>query len=290
MMRILSTGIILLGLAFLAIGCSGDRRFAVTGVVRAPLDGDQLIVEHDEIPGFMPAMTMAFTVADPAAARELREGDQITFDFRVGETRSVAERIRVTGRESVKRIQVTAVAPVSRLRVGDRVPAFALVDDRGEPLTEADWQGKLTLVTFIFTRCPVPEYCPAMALRFGEIQNQVLADATLRANVRLYGVTLDPEFDQPEILRAYGEAVGAREGTWHFATGATSEIAKLTRAFAVYTERNGVTLDHTLTTALIGVDGTVLELWRGNGWKTEEVLATMRQTRVAAAEVAARTP
>jgi protein SCO1 len=90
-------------------------------------------------------------------------------------------------------------------------------------------------------------------------------------------ITLDPEFDRPEILKAYGEAVGANPAVWQFATGTKDEIAALTKAFAVYNERNGATLDHTLCTALIGPDGRVIEIWRGNGFRTEEVLAMLRE-------------
>jgi protein SCO1 len=97
----------------------------------------------------------------------------------------------------------------------------------------------------------------------------------LRKNARMLGVTLDPEFDRPEIMRAYGEAMGANFGTWRFATGTPGKAKALAQAFAVFSERKGALLDHSLCTALIGTDGRVIELWRGNGWKTSEVLASI---------------
>jgi protein SCO1/2 len=139
-------------------------------------------------------------------------------------------------------------------------------------------RGRFTIVTFIFTRCPVPEFCPAMAVKFGALQKNLAADPSLAARVRLLSITLDPEFDRPEILAAYGKAVGAKPELWNFATGEKNVVETLAKAFSVYTERNGVTLDHTLCTALIGPDGHVVDLWRGNAWSIDETLAAIRQT------------
>jgi protein SCO1 len=206
----------------------------------------------------------------------LKAGDRVRFRYRVNETKSTAENFNVTGRETSS----TAPKPSSknsRLRAGDAVPTFSLTDQKNQPFTTAALRDRFTIVTFIFTRCPVPEYCPAMALRFGELQKAILANPKLAARVRLLSITLDPEFDRPEILNAYGEAVGANPAVWQFATGTKEEIAALTKAFAVYNERNGTTLDHTLSTALIGPDGRVIDLWRGNGWRTEEVLKAVAE-------------
>jgi protein SCO1/2 len=93
--------------------------------------------------------------------------------------------------------------------------------------------------------------------------------------VRLLSISIDPEFDRPEILKAYGAAVGADPAIWQFATGEKTEIARISADFAVFTERNGVTLDHTLCTALIDADGRVVELWRGSGWRADEVIAAL---------------
>ena len=281
--------------------CATEQVFDVTGIVRGQLDDGQLVIQHDEIPGYMPAMTMAFAVSDPADAVRLKAGDRVRFRYRVNETKSTAENFSVTGRSTpavpahTSRIalppllattgrETSSTAPKpsatsknSRLRAGDAVPTFSLTDQKNQPFTTAALRDRFTIVTFIFTRCPVPEYCPAMALRFGEFQKAIRADPKLAARVRLLSITLDPEFDRPEILKAYGEAVGANPAVWQFATGTKEEITALTKAFAVYNERNGATLDHTLSTALIGPDGRVIELWRGNGWRTEEVLKAVAE-------------
>jgi protein SCO1 len=254
-----------------------ERLYDVTGVVKARLDDGQLVIKHDPIPGFMAAMTMAFTLSDPAEGAKMKPGDQVRFRLRVTETAANAEGFVVTGHtaQAIEAGKPNPSARSSRLRAGDAVPAFQLLDEAGRPFTSDDLRERLTVVTFIFTRCPVPEYCPAMAVKFGALQKAVLAAPALATRVRLVSVSLDPEFDRPEILAEYGKAVGAQPAVWNFATGEKASVDALAKAFAVFAERNGVTLDHTLCTALIGRDGRVLEIWRGSAWKNEEILAAL---------------
>lgn len=268
---------LLLGCTLASAAPEAERLFDVTGIVRGHLDDGQLVIQHDEIPGYMAAMTMAFALSNPSEATPLKNGDRVRFRYRVGGGKSTAESFTVTGREPAATAAPTVTAKSTRVRPGDAVPEFALLNEGNQPFAAAALRGKLTVVTFIFTRCPVPEYCPAMARRFGQLQKAILADEKLAARARLMSITLDPEFDRPEILKAYGEAVGANPTVWSFATGTKDQITALTKAFAVYNERNGVTLDHTLCTALIGTDGRVIEIWRGNGWRMEEVVNALHQ-------------
>jgi len=252
-----------------------DQVFRVAGVIRAPLADGRLVIAHDDIPGFMPAMTMAFTVANPAEAASLKPGDKVRFQLRVSESASTVGDFSVSGRATPLVAAPTTTVAHVRLRAGDAMPQFSFVDQDNRSFGFAELRGRLTVVTFIFTRCPVPEYCPAMALRFAQLQKAITADPRLAARARLLSITLDPEFDRPGILKAYGQAVGADPTIWRFATGGKDEIAVLVKSFAVFTERNGATLDHTLCTALIDDDGRIVEIWRGNGWRTAEVLAAV---------------
>lgn len=260
-------------------GFAADRVYEVTGVIRQALDASQRIrIAHDDIPGVMPAMTMAFQVTPATDAVGLKPGDRVRFKLHANESNWFVSSFALVGAEA-SAVPSAAAGPANRrLREGDRVPEFSLVNQDDSAFTSAALRGKAMVLTFVFTRCPVPEYCPAMALRFGQLQKAILVDPRLAANVGLLSITLDPEFDRPAILKAYGEAVGANPAVWQFATGTKAEIGALTKAFAVYTERNGVTLDHTLCTALIAPDGRVLQLWRGNGWKTDEILAALKDS------------
>jgi protein SCO1/2 len=257
-----------------AVGAqAADRVFDVTGVFKARLDDGRVIIDHEDIPDYMPAMTMAFTPADPTDVAGLRDGDAIQFRWRVFKGGSLADKFVVTGRAAPPAPVVRA--NVRRVREGDAVPAFNLVDENNRPFTQADLLGRYTVITFIFTRCPVPEYCPAMAANFASLQEAILSSDAPAGMLRLLSVTLDPEFDSPEILTVYGNAIGANPALWNFATGPKDEAEALSRAFSVYTARNGALLDHTLCTALIGPDGSVRQIWRGNGWTVGEIVAAL---------------
>lgn len=265
-----------------------ERVFTVRGIIRAPYEDGTISIQHEAIPNFMPAMTMPFYV-DPQDARNLAPGDRVEFEFRVGE-RSRATKFRKLAstaarpelapssapRPSSAYPQVTAAQ--RRLRAGDTVPEFSLLDQDNRTVTAKDLRGRHTIVSFIFTRCPVPEFCPLIAKKFQSLQTQLRAlPVAGSSGVQLLSISIDPDYDRPAVLRAYGQALGADFARWRFATGDTADVAALTRAFAVRTERNGGTLDHTLATALIGPDGNVVEIWRGNAWKPEEIVAKLAQ-------------
>lgn len=254
-----------------------EKIYVVNGVVRQAIDASgDIRIAHENIPGLMPAMTMAFRVAPPADAAGLAPGDHVRFQLHANGDDWFVSSFVVTGADAPSTTPAPQKAAGRRVREGDAMPEFALLDQEGAALSLAALRGQATVITFIFTRCPVPEFCPAMTLRFGQLQKAILADPALAPRARLLSITLDPEFDRPPVLKAYGEAVGADFALWRFATGTPRQIAALTKAFAVYTERNGITLDHTLCTALIGPDGRVREIWRGNAWKPEDVINALK--------------
>jgi protein SCO1/2 len=251
------------------------RTFAVTGTVTAaPADGN-VMVAHEEIAGYMPAMTMPFAV-DRQASPAVRPGDKVRFTLRVGGSWSRAEAFTIVGHDA--RVAAALGGPAAsapRLRRGDTVPNFSLVDEHGAPFTAEDLKGRLTAVTFIFTRCPLPEFCPLMSKRFQQVQRDISNDRSLD-EVQLVSITLDPKFDTPAVLSLYATAYGADPDRWRFLTGLEAEIGRLTTAFAIHTARNGVFLDHTLATAVIDRDGTIVEIWRGTGWTAAQIVAALR--------------
>jgi protein SCO1/2 len=255
----------------------GTLRFEVTGVIVAPVDNGTMTVAHEDIKGYMPAMTMPFVLEKEQDAARLAPGDRVVFTLVVGQERSRAENPVVTGHDPTFEAR-TAKAPraSARLRNGDAVPPMNLIDQDGKEMTSADWRGHATVVTFIFTRCPMPEFCPLISAKFKRLQDETAADARLKESVRLVSITLDPEHDTPAVLRDYALAKGADLARWRFGTGTPEQVAAFTRAFAVHTEQNGPLLDHTLATALVGSDGRVVEVWRGNQWEPREVLDALR--------------
>lgn len=255
---------------------AGVRRVPVTGVVVAAPEGRHVRIAHDDIPDYMPAMTMAFTLADRETVR-LAPGDRVRFLLRVGSGPSVAEDVAVTGRSNALPAEAGTPLPV-RLKRGDTIAPFTLLDEGGRPFTDADLRGHPTIVTFIFTRCPVPEFCPLMTTRFKALQATLARDRSLPRDTQLLSITLDPAFDTPAVLDAYGKAIGADPARWRFAGGDSDAVQRVARAFAVYVEKNGALLDHTLATALVDRRGRIVEIWRGNGWKLDEVTAALRAT------------
>lgn len=271
-----------LTIAGVLAGCAPEKEkarvFTVQGVVREPYSEGTITIQHEEIPGFMPAMTMPF-YASEADARPFVPGDRVEFEFRVGQS-SLATKFRRLGREEPTlkmSSQRPAASSLRRLRAGDQVPAFSLIDQDDQPLSEAGFRGRNTVLTFIFTRCPVPEFCPLISGKFESLQ-QALARETSPpgSSTQLLSISIDPEHDRPAVLRSYAQSLGADPARWRFATGPRDAIEELTRLFAVHTENAAGMLNHTLATALIGPDGKVVEIWRGNAWKPEEVLAKIR--------------
>lgn len=258
-----------------------EKVFSVRGIIRGPFEDGTISIEHEAIPNYMPAMTMPFYV-DAADVNGLTPGDKVEFEFRVGDTsratkfRKVGSVALSTEREGSSSAEFAQPA-IRRLREGDPVPAFSLIDQDNRPFTADALRGRHTIVTFVFTRCPVPEFCPLIGKKYQAMQALLRAatDAPT-SETQLVSITIDPEHDRPEILRSYGQSLGADFARWRFLTGDREEIAKLTRLFAVRTERNNGNLDHTLATALIGPRGEIMEIWRGNAWSPEEIVPKLR--------------
>jgi protein SCO1 len=259
-----------------------ERVYTVRGVIRSPFRDGKISIKHEAIPDYMPAMTMPFNVTE-ADVKELKAGDRVEFQFHVSETSRATHFRKLPADPSVNRGSESSVtlekpakasspaAGTRRLRDGDVVPAFTLRDQNDRTVTEKDLAGRFTVAAFVFTRCPVPEFCPLVAKKFQALQ-AALSDKHDEAT-RLLSITIDPEYDQPAILRAYGEALGADFNRWRFATGTPAEIERLRKMFAVHAERTETSLDHTLATALIGPDGKLVTVFRGNAWKPDDVLA-----------------
>ena len=166
---------------------------------------------------------------------------------------------------------------ISALKVGDRLPSVALKDQDGSSFRFDASKGRATVLTFIFSRCAVPSFCPAMSANFRDLQKAVRKDATLAGRVHLVSVSIDPAYDTPEVLKRYAEHFAIDTSDWSFVTGDPRTVAGLAAAFSVFVDATPEgTIDHTLTTALIAPDGTVLKLWRGNQWKPEEVVRELR--------------
>lgn len=263
----------------------GTQSYTVQGRVAGIEDGGRtLFVEHEDIPGYMPAMTMPLPVADPGLAKSLDENQAIEFQMRVS-----ADSAWIAG---LKTISDTAVArhPARTIRAmpgaqetgrkmlqeGEKVPRdLTLTNQDGDPIKIGDFRGQTLVLTFIYTRCPLPDYCPLMSKRFASLRPKLRAQ--FGNTVHLLSVSFDPEYDTPKVLREYAQKYTDELDTWTFATGDSTEIARITDRFGVFTKQDGGEITHNLRTIVIDQNGLVRRLFHGNDWTSEQVMSAVRQ-------------
>ena len=231
------------------------------------------VIAHDAIADYMEAMTMEFDVADAESLTALKPGDAITFRLTVNETRSWIDQLRKTGRGEMAALPTT---DMGSLPPGAPLPDCALVDQRGAAFRLSDFKGRALAITFIFTRCPLPDFCPRMNRNFAEVQRELSADGA-GANWHLLSISFDPEYDTPERLAEYARPYEIDAAHWTFATGATEDIRKLSGAFGLMIARNGAQIDHTLRTVVVDAAGRVQKVFAGNEWKAAELTGEMRR-------------
>lgn len=165
------------------------------------------------------------------------------------------------------------------LKEGSQVPGILLQDQNGKDFRFESLKGHAVVLTFIFSRCAVPTFCPAMSANFRALQEAVRKDDKLKGKVHLVSISIDPSFDTPEVLKRYAEHLSLDTSDWSFVTGEKRSVLGLATAFSVFIDPTADgSIDHTLTTALVGPDGKIRKLWRGNRWTLEEVVRELRAT------------
>jgi protein SCO1/2 len=285
MQKILLAGCV--GLALLGCGRSTNSdqsadHYDTRGVVRGfSPDRSTIEIQHENIPGFMPSMTMPFVAHDPKELTDLKIGDAISFRMAITKTDFWIENIKRIGREGVnvaepKQTSSNSAARDARLKEGDEMPAFSLMHQSGERITLGTFRDEPLVLTFVFTRCPVPNFCPRMSNNFEELQTAIKAGSGRLGMTRLLSITLDPGYDTPKILSDYAAFHHADSKVWTFATGDEKEIDSLARAFSVYRRTEGGTISHGLATALINPNGKIEKIWRGNSWTPAEVTESIQ--------------
>jgi protein SCO1/2 len=238
----------------------------------------QLTVKHEDIAGLMPGMIMSFDVADPAEIDRRSVGELMTATLVVQDFTSKLKDIRVTGRAPVERA-VERSATTAVLQEGDRVPDAALVDQDGRTRRLSEWRGSVAVLTFIYTRCPLPEFCPRMERNFLALQ-KTLRQEGMTERAALLAVSFDPKYDTPDVLKKHATAIGADESLWRFFTGEIEALEGFAAQFGVSIIRNPSDerdITHNLRTAVIAPDGTIAAMFSGNGWTPAEALEAVKK-------------
>ncbi len=260
--------------------------FVGHGVVEAvAINGKKVRIKHDEIPGFMQAMTMDFEVNDAAVLAGIAAED--TVEFTLERTQTSIHLVAITRKNAAQNepSDEDATTPAAAPTATEEPEAefmpypasdFTLTDQDGQRLTLSSLQGKIVLLDFIFTQCPGP--CPLLSLKFAQLQ-QPLAER-FGEEVMLLSVTIDPKRDTPEVLRDYAKRYKANLAGWKFLTGSTGEIIRTTAAFgADYQAGAEGIIDHRLLTCLIDGNGMVVKEFVGTNHTVEELLAAIAQIR-----------
>jgi protein SCO1/2 len=271
------------GCLLLVGGCSRGHEYQLQGQVLAVDRARQeLTIKHGDIEGFMPAMTMPYKVKDARLLEGRVPGDLITATLVLQDNAGYLTSVKQTGHAALTEPpQVVRSSDI--LAPGAAVPDVKLTDEAGAQHSLADWRGKVLAVTFIYTRCPLPDFCPRMDRNFLAVQRTIAEDAALRDRVALLSVTFDPAFDTPEVLAAHARRLGADPRVWHFATGDEQAIDDFAAHFGVSVMRDGAgpgALTHNLRTAILKPDGTLAAVLEGNDWTPATLLDALRHASV----------
>jgi len=284
----MTTRAILAGLLVLCTaGCSKNRQ---TDLVTFPLRGEIVrldsskgivTVSHQAIPNYMNAMTMPFRVHDTGLLHGLNVGDSIAATLAVSRTESWLEQIAVLGKgPTPPPLTAEEIITARVFRTGEAFPGERLLNQDGTPVNTDSFRGKVLALTFVYTRCPLPDFCIRMSSHFASIQRALRKDAALAGKWHLFSVSFDPKFDRPAVLKRYAAEYGADFSTWDFLTDPDTSgpaIRRLADGLGLeYTADEGL-IDHNLRTLLIDREGNLRKVINGNDWKPEDLAADIRK-------------
>ncbi|MFN7624167.1 MAG: SCO family protein, partial [Acidobacteriota bacterium] len=237
----------------------------------------EVTIAHEAIPGYMEAMTMPFTLNEEWVFDVLTPGAQIQATLVVDGAKSWIETPTVT--QMADTPESAGATPGPEPEPGVELPDFTLVNQDGEKISLQQFRGQYLVLTFIYTRCPLPDYCPLMTRNFGEIGQSILRESR---KTRLLSVTIDPDYDTPPVLKDYGKRYlpeGLSFRQWSYGTGSDEEIRKITGFFGLSYWQENNQIIHGLRTVVISPQGRIVRIFRGNDWRPDEVVALLKASQ-----------
>jgi len=282
MKRISLAVLLALSLALVTISCrrhsaANEKRFDLKGKVVAVEPEKHLVtIAHEEVKDYMPGMTMPFALPDEATLGYLAVGDEVNATLVIDGSQSWLENVVIT-RQST---DTSGTTGIPEAKEGDDVPDFTMVNQDGKDIRLHNFRGKALLLTFIYTRCPVPEFCNLMSTNFADVDRELQKQPDVYSKTHLLSITIDPEYDTPKVLRSYGAAHTERYENetfehWDFATGTKDQIKGVAQFFGLRYYQGSDQIVHGLRTVIVGPDGKVVKVYRDNQWKPEEVESEM---------------
>lgn len=279
--------LLLLCTALIPSGCgarraANEKRYPIKGKVIAVEKTDRTVtIEHEDIAGYMPGMTMPFKIKSDADLEMLKPGDNITGTLVVDDLSAWVEISTIVEGQSL----ISTVDVPGEPKPGTDVPDFGLVNQDGQRIHLAQYRGKALALTFVYTRCPQPDQCTLMSNNFAAIDQELRKQTDAYEKTHLLTISFDPDYDTPKVLRSYGASHTGRYSDetfqhWEFATGTKDEVKGVAQFFGLRyfhdTESSDEQVIHSLRTAVIGPDGKVVKLYRGNEWKPEEIVRDLQ--------------
>jgi protein SCO1 len=258
-----------------------EKHYAIQAeVISSNPERQMITIKHGDIPGLMPGMTMSYMVANPKEIEKLGPGDKITADLVVSESKGRLENIVLVSKGDGK------PSPGTSQRLpenGETVPDFAFVNQDGKSIRISDYRGKTLLVSFIYTRCPLPDFCPRMNENFREIQSALRENAGSLQQVAFLSISFDPDHDTPAVLKHYAAIYNRPDKTgvpvnWQFAVPSTKDLPEIAYFFGLVYQPKDAQIVHSLSTTLIAPDGKIEKFYGGNDWTPAEVSEAIQQT------------
>ncbi len=261
-----------------AISVTSTQMFQVKGVVESvKAEAKTVRIRHDAIPGYMDAMTMPFEVRDTNELAGVNAGDSVTFRMFVTETDGWIDQIQKLNVDA-NAASIPANAPIRIVRdvepldVGDLLPDYRFTNQVGQAVSLSQFRGQALALTFIFTRCPFPTFCPLMSNNFQKAQDALLANPNAPTNWHLLTISFDPEFDTPGQLKAYAARQHADPARWDFLTGTLVDITALSEQVGLQFWRDPAGgINHNLRTVVVDARGRVQKIFIENKWTVEEL-------------------
>jgi len=255
------------------------RTFSAQGVVEeVESNGQILVIKHNAISGYMDAMTMPFKVAGPSVLTELHPGDEVSFQLHVNATESWVDQIVKTG----------TTAPPKQTKPADYEPAvivnttaanpllfYKFTNELGQAVSLSEFHGQALAITFFYTRCPLPDYCPRLSKNFEEASQKLAGMPDAPTNWHFLSISFDPKSDSPSVLKAYGEMYQYNPAHWSFLTGPPDKISELADVSGVVFQRDGVLLNHNLRTLIVDANSHLQTVFQIGGDLSDAIVVEM---------------
>jgi|ERR1043166_7198390 protein SCO1/2 len=262
---------------------STAKRYQLKGkVISVDRTAKKAKIEHEAVEGYMDAMTMEFPIHADWIWDDLKPGCEIRAELVVDNTAkdpAYLENIGIIALPNPDQSPLPVNDKFAQI-MGKEVPDFSLTNQDGKHISLKDFRGKALALTFIYARCPLPEFCTKMSSNFSDIANQVKADDQLKNKIRLLSISFDPANDTPEKLRAYGIGYLGNDpktkfDVWQLAVGSDAEVRKIADFFGLQYQTDAqdkTKINHSLRTAVINPEGKVTKIFPGNEWTTTQLL------------------